>query len=424
MPRIGRRSAFGVAFTAVAAGFAAGAAPAGARGPEWGEEARKAYAKGSTAFAVELLQRVADKPGNYFFSPYSVSMALGMAHEGARGETAKQMAQVLHLPSDPESIHAFRPALLTPRSLPTFTDRGRGPEEPVFALNVANAAFAQAGWAYEAEFQRTLDFDYAAELREVDFAQTEAARKTINDWVAAKTKDRIKDIVPAGMPRPDTRLALANAIHFKAQWDEAFREEATKPEAFTVKAGTVVQAAMMHRTHRFSWADAGDARLLEIPYRGGDTTMVVVLPNAKDGLDAVVKGMTGEKLQHAMEALGGLKVALSLPKFTFTSQTDLSSVLPQMGMTDAFDSTKADFSGITKTEPLFIGAVLHKAFVAVDEKGTEAAAATVVLMRAGSAPRPEDPVNFVVDHPFLFLIRHPASGAVLFLGRVDDPTAK
>ena len=199
MPRLRRVSARVLGCAALAGGLAAGASPAAARGPEWGEEARKAYAAGSTAFAVELLQRVAAKPGNFFFSPYSISMALGMAHSGARGETAAQTARVLHLPGDREAVRAFRPALLAPRSLPTFTDRGRGREEPVYALNIANGVFVQSGWAFEAEFKRNLEHDFGAEFREVDYLQQAAARKAINGWVEKQTNDKIKDLLKPGV---------------------------------------------------------------------------------------------------------------------------------------------------------------------------------------------------------------------------------
>jgi len=314
--------------------------------------------------------------------------------------------------------------VLAPRSLPTYGPSGRGPDEPAYAIHEANGIFVQKGWAFDAGFRTTVAQDYGATFAELDYREQAAARKAINDWVAANTKDRIKDIVPAGMPTTDTRMTLANAIHFKASWEAAFRPEATKPEPFTVKEGVVVSAPTMRRTDHRRYGATEDAALLEIPYRGGDATFVVVLPKAKDGLDAVVRGLSGERLQKAIDGMSSTRVALALPKFTFTSETDLAKVLPAMGMEDAFSPKAADFTGITKTEPLFIGAVLHKAFVAVDENGTEAAAATVVGMVAGSAARPEDPVSFVVDHPFLFLIRHATTGAVLFVGRVDDPTAR
>jgi serpin B len=413
-----------LAVPALAAILATGVPPAAARGPEWGEQAAKTFAAGSTEFAIDLLQRVGGKSGNVFFSPYSVSTALAMARAGAGGETARQMETVLRLPADREAIRAFVPRITSPRSLPSYRGEGRGAEEPVYALSVANAVFPQSGWAFEESFKKAVAEDYGAEFRELDYKVPESARQAINEWVEQKTQGRIQDIVPAGLPAPDTRMALANAIHFKAQWEEAFREGSTAPMSFTVKPGTAVEAPTMRQTRRMRWSETDDATLLEIPYRGGDTAMIVVLPKAKDGLDAVVKALTRERLTRAIDGMKAGKVALSLPKFTFTSQTDLASVLQQMGMVDAFSVSKADFTGITKQEPLFIGAVLHKAFVAVDEKGTEAAAATVVLKRAGEAPRPDEPTPFTVDHPFLFLIRHTATGAPLFVGRVDDPTAK
>lgn len=398
--------------------------PTGAWAEGEGKETRVMELAGrNTRFACELFRAVGASGGNLFVSPYSLSTALAMTRAGAAGETAKQMDAVLHLPREfPAVFREMVAQLHDAPQVPEEGGRGRA-TVPAYTLAVANGIFSQKGWSFLDAFRKVVAEDFASEFQEVDFKVPEQARSAINQWVEAKTKDRIKDIVPAGLPRPDTRMALANAIHFKASWAEPFSEEMTADGPFAVAPGKDVVAKRMKKTGRFAYAETEDALWVEIPYRANETSMVILLPKAKDGLDAIVSKLDGEKLSTAMRSLASRKIALELPRFTFTSELDASSALSRLGMTDAFMAGKADFTGITTQEPLFIGAVLHKAFVAVDEKGTEAAAATVVLMRAGSAPRPDEPTPFVVDHPFLFLIRHRKTGAVLFMGRVTDPTA-
>jgi serpin B len=222
------------------------------------------------------------------------------------------------------------------------------------------------------------------------------------------------------MPTPDTRLVLTNAVYFKASWAEPFVERATEDGMFTRGDATQTKVRLMRRTDQYAYGETEHAQVLEIPYVSGDMSMVVVLPKAKDGLDAVE---TKEGIDVWTGMLQGRsRVAVKLPKFTFTSGFDLNRALQAMGMRLAFDAGKANFQGITAKEPLFIGVVIHKAFVAVDEKGTEAAAATAVAMRAGSVMQEKPPVDFIADHPFLFFLRHRTTGAVLFLGRVADPS--
>jgi serpin B len=402
------------------------ASPLAHAGAEAPAEAARAAAVGVNAFTADVLRTTAASGGNSFLSPYSISVAMAMARAGARGATAAEMDAALHLP--PDGPAAFRALVAALRDVPMTTEHVAGDggrvertTSPAYALSVANGLFSQRGWAFEPAYRSTIGADYGAELAEVDFKDGEAARKTINDWVAQKTKDRIKDIVPAGLPTPDTRMALANAIHFKASWAEPFPERMTADKPFTVAAGKEVQAKTMSITRSMAYGEHVDAQVLEISYRDRATSMVVVLPRAKDGLDALVAGLTPQRLESLLGTLAHRKVALELPKFSFTTAFDAAGALGALGIKAAFSPT-ADFSGITRSQPLFIGPVLHKAFVAVDEKGTEAAAATVVMMRAGSAPRPDEPTPFVVDHPFLFVIRHVPTGTILFAGRVVDPT--
>lgn len=382
-----------------------------------------ALATGQNAFALDLYARLREQPGNVLFSAWSVQTALAMTRAGAKGETAAQMDRVLRLPADaaPEAWQALVRSVTTAPAVRTWDDGKQG-SVPAYSIAVANALFGQQGYPFEAAFQRLVTDVYRAEVRPVDFRQAAAARKTINDWVLSKTNDRIKDLIPEGLPTPDTRLALVNAIHFLAQWAEPFQESATTDAPFTNEKGEQVTVRMMRRTDHYRYRDEQDAQVLAIPYQGGAAEMVVVLPKAADGLAALERGLTVERV---LGWAGGshAKVALALPRFRFEAPTDMTEHLKALGMKDAFDLKKADFTGMANVpgEPLYVGVVLHKAFIAVDEKGTEAAAATAVMMRAGSAARPEQPIPFVCDRPFLFGLRHVPTGALLFLGRLSMP---
>jgi serpin B len=368
------------------------------------------------AFTADVLRSVAGSGGNAFLSPYSISVAMAMARAGARGETAAQMDAVLHLPPDPAASYRALVAVLA--SAPLTDDR-----TPAYSLSVANGLFCQRGFALEDAFRATIANDYGGEARELDFTRTEVARREINDWVASKTANRIRDVVPPGLPTPDTRLGLANAIHFKAAWHEAFFASRTTDKPFTVSAGRQVTVPTMGIVEDFGYGETPDARVLRIPYRYNAASMVVVLPKAVDGLDGLIAALTAERLEGYVSGLQTREVNVDMPKFSFTSAFDAKTMLQRLGIVAAFEE-HADFSGISRKEPLLIGAVLHKGFVAVDEKGTEAAAATVVFPSPTASPEPApEPVRFVVDHPFLFLIRHERSGAILFAGRVVDPTA-
>jgi serpin B len=401
--------------------LALAAGPASAR-----EEAPDPVAAGSTAFGIGLYGEIRGGKENLFFSPYSISLALSMAREGAAGKTAEEMDEVLHLPRGGAGDgHARLRAALAP---PTVGGKREG-AGPAYELSIANALWGQKGYAVKAPFLARLRDGYAASFPTVDFRDAAAARAAINAWVEEQTKRRIQDLIPEGLPTTDTRMVLANAVYFKAAWEEPFREASTEDAPFRAEEGEV-RVRMMRRTDRFGYLETNLAQVLELPYVGRTTSMVVILPKAKDGLGALEQVLRGNDddtgVPDGMEAwlgrLGSAKVDVRLPRWKFTSGFDLSSALKAMGMRLAFDAKAADFSGIVDAEPLFIGAVLHKAFVGVDEKGTEAAAATAVMMRAGSAMRPEPPVEFKADHPFLFVIRHVPTGTVLFMGRVTDPT--
>lgn len=404
----------------VALAFLPGTRPAAAQAPELSEEARQ-MGESVSRFSVSMYGQLRAEPGNLFFSPYSISAALAMTREGARGETAAELDRALAFPRALTAAQRDLAQALRPREVDEWSE-GERRKVPAYELNVANALWGQEGLAFLPEFTAILEQHYGAPLQRIDFRRSDEARQRINAWVEEQTRARIKDIVPAGLPTPDTRLALANAIHFKASWDEPFQEQRTTDAPFHTAAGDVT-AKLMRRVAHLRYAEDDAVQVVSLPYRGRDTSMLVVLPRQRDGLAAVEGALTAERLAGWLAASKSVKVDVQLPRFEVTHAFDAAQALGELGARRAFDAKQADFSGMLATEPLFIGVVLHKAFVAVDEKGTEAAAATVVAMRAGSAPRPEQPVAFVADHPFLFMIRHEPTGAVLFMGRLADPTA-
>ena len=381
-----------------------------------GKEALKVVVDGGNRFAFALYDRLSQKEGNLFFSPASIYTALAMTYPGAGGETAAQMVRTLELPSSVAEANAGFSALLK-----RLNQANSYRDQPAYELFIANALWGQKGYPFKPEYVNLLAASYDAGLKKVDFSRSEAARKAINDWVAEKTRDKIRDIVPRGVINSLTRLVLANAIYFKSSWMDSFNENATKDEPFHLSKKDSVEVPMMHKQDHLDYMDNEDLQLIELPYIWNDISMLLLLPREVDSLAALEKKLSAEKLKMWQASLSSHKVDLSLPKFTFSSEFQLAKILEEMGMTDAFNPAKADFSGIESAkEILFISDVLHKAFVAVDEKGTEAAAATVITA-AGAMPQPEEPKVFRADHPFLFLIRHNPTGSILFLGRVANP---
>ncbi len=290
-----------------------------------------------------------------------------------------------------------------------------------YELSVANALWAQKGYQFLRAFLNTTTTNYGAGLNQVDFVSaTEAARKTINDWVEKKTEGKIKDLIKPGVFNTLTRLVLTNAIYFKGNWARQFEKVETKDSPFTVARDKNVTVPMMSQKAQFAYAETETLQLLELPYAGDQLSMVILLPKELDGLADLEKSLTPGSLRECLQGLRKQEVVVQVPRFKLTSEFSLARVLASMGMTDAF-SREADFSGMTGDTELFISAVIHKAFVDVNEEGTEAAAATAVVMTLKSAPL--RPPIFRADHPFLFLIRDNQSGSILFLGRVVNPRA-
>jgi serpin B len=374
---------------------------------------RTAVTEGNNVFAVALYGRLRHQNGNLFFSPESISTALAMAYAGARGSTASEMAKTLHFTLPPDKLHPAMGALL----------RDLNAAHEGYQLSVANALWAQQGYTFLDDFLSLLKTDYGAGLNQVNFkGATEAARLTINQWVEQKTQDKIKDLLQPGALRSDTRLVLTNAIYFKGDWETQFDKAQTKSEDFHLSPAQAATAPLMHREGRFSYFDGGTFQILEIPYKSKELSMIVFLPKDAGGLSALEQSITGSNLQQWLGKLGSVpKVIVTLPKFKMTQQFELGSTLSAMGMPQAF-SGSADFSGMTGHRDFAISEVIHKAYVDVNEEGTEAAAATAVTMRALAMRAPEGPPPvFRADHPFVFMIRDNRSASILFMGRMADP---
>jgi serpin B len=390
---------------------------------------------GDASFAAALHGKLRAKSGNLFYSPASVRIAMAMAAAGARGDTAAQMHKALALPAG-DAAHvalgkqlADWAALATP-PLPTTpaTDpqMQKWQEEELehkrVVLRVVNRLWAQAGHKFREEFLELLRDDYRAPLGTVDFKK-DAARVAINKWVADATEQKIKELIANPIPA-DTKLVITNAVYFKAHWAEEFSTSMTQQQPFFTAGGKEVRVPLMRRVDHLQLGRADGATMAELPYGEGRLVMDVLLPDAKDGLAQVEDAYAKGGLKKWIGALASARVDAMLPRFRTSSSFELAEALPALGMPLAFKYPGADFSAIDDTHELFIGSVIHQAFVDVDEHGTEAAAATAVMMRAGAAPPSEKPIVFRADHPFLFFIREPASNAILFAGRLADPSKK
>ena len=370
----------------------------------------KALVEGGNAFAIDLYKKLAAEPGNVVCSPYSVSAALAMTYGGARGDTAAEMAKVLGFTALGERVHPAQADLA--RRLKGDGAKG----QPEF--NVANALWGQRDYGFKPEFLKLTQAHYGAGLREVDYVgNTEGARKTINAWVGDQTKGKIPELIPDGVLSIDTRLVLTNAIYFKGSWLDEFVSKETTDDKFRVSATESVPVRMMHQ-HKSAAFYAGDGvKVARLPYQGKAKSMLVVVPDAVEGLAAVEGKLTGEQVAKWRAGLREGDVDLQLPKFKATGKSRLGDTLKALGMPIAFNRAKADFTGMID-QRLFIGAVIHEAVVEVDEKGTVAAAATAVEMFGDGA---RQSVTIRADRPFLFLIVDDTTQAILFVGRVAKP---
>ena len=383
---------------------------------------------GGNTFTLDLYKQLVELPavkkseGNLFFSPYSVSSALAMVWAGAEGKTERQMAETLHFSLLRDQVHNVMKEMQ--RELNQRAERNG------IELRVANALWGQAGYQFQDEFLQLTDKYYGAGLEEVDYIEeTEKSRKKINRWVEKKTKGKITDLVKPGVLNPLTNLILTNEIYFKGDWALPFYEKDTTTLPFTWRFPSPdsttqvkkVLVSMMLQTDNFGYLESKDLQVLELPYEGKQLSMLVLLPKAEwGGLEALEKTLTMENLNVWVKGLRKREVRIYLPKFKATSEFSLSGVLKTMGMPDAFSVTNANFSGMNGKRDLHISAVVHKAFVEVNEKGTEAAAATAITVSEASPP-PSTPPVFRADHPFLYLIYDNQTGSILFLGRMMKP---
>lgn len=372
--------------------------------------------RASNAFAIDFYKHAGAQPGNLLFSSYSISAALAMTYAGASGDTAVQMQKTMHWTEPAPRVASNFAAMDQLLNDAQKTD--------AIQLSIANALWPQKGYGFRKDYLDLLGNTFKTSLHEADFAaQPEAERARINQWVEQQTKDRIKDLMPPGSIDPLTRLVLANAIYFKAKWQEPFQATATHPAPFYLAPGDSVGARLMKKTGSFDFVAMPTFKVLAMPYQGGELSMVIVLPDEADGLPQLEKELSNAKLDEWLGFLRTKEVSVFLPKFKITFQLNLNETLSALGMPDAFDAHKADFTNMTGNRDLWISAVMHKAFVEVNEEGTEAAAATGTIMvtKSMAAKRVEIPV-FRADHPFLYMIRHNATGMILFFGRLSDPS--
>ena len=369
---------------------------------------------GNTAFAFDLYAQMRAQAGNLFFSPYSISTALAMTYGGARGDTAAQMSKALHFEVSATELPPAFAALQA--GLNDIQAKGK------VKLAVANSLWPQKGYDFLPTYLELCKTSYGVNITPVDFAgATESARKAINQWVEDKTNQKITELFKPGVLDSLTRLVLVNAIYFKGDWASQFDKARTRVEPFSVSGDKKVDASMMNaQKKKYRYAETPDLQVVELPYAGNDLSMVILLPRAVDGLPALERLLDAARFGEWTKSLRPCEVVLTLPKFKATSEFSLNQTLSPLGMTDAF-SGKADFSGMNGRKDLYISAVVHKAFVDVNEEGTEAAAATGVVISRKSMSIPQKPVVFRADHPFLFFIRENKSGGILFMGRIVNP---
>lgn len=358
------------------------------------------------------------KPGeNLFFSPHSLSIALAMTWAGARGTTETEMAEAMRFRLGQERLHVAFNGLDLELGSRAEASGNDGPLP--FVLNVTNALFGQVGFAFLDAFLDTLAQHYGAGMRLMDFInETEASRVAINAWVSEQTNERIQELIAPGIITVATRLVLVNAIFFTASWDSPFDPADTEESAFQRLDGSEAQVPMMRQSLATQYGAEGDLQAAELPYDGGQLAMLVIVPN-QDQFEAVESELTASRVDGIRGMLTKHQVDLAMPKFSYRSSVPSKAPLMSLGMVEAF-SGAADLSGMNGTGGLFIQDVVHQAFVAVDEEGTEAAAATAVIVGETSAP---PPATLMIDRPFIFAIIDRPTGATLFIGRVVDPSA-
>jgi serpin B len=378
-----------------------------------------AQVDGNSALAFNLYQVLKDTDGNLFYSPYSISEALAMTYGGARGETEQQMQAALQFKLPQDRLHpAFNSLDI---ELSKRGQGAKGADDQGFRLHVVNAIWGQQGFKFTQQYLDLLAQNYGAGLRIVDYIKdAEKSRQTINQWVSDQTENRIKDLLPQGSIDSLTRLVLTNAIYFNAAWQSQFQKNATADGQFTLLNGNKVSVPMMRQMHTFGYTEGTDYQAVELPYDGNELSMVILLPKA-DRFKAFEAALKAQQVKDIVQNLKSSEVDLTMPRFKVESQFNLKKALASLGMPIAFSASEADFSGMDGQKDLYISDVVHKAYVNVDENGTEAAAATGVVV--GTTSMPAKTYQVTLDHPFIFFIRDIQTGAILFLGRVASPGA-
>jgi len=372
--------------------------------------------KGNNEFAVALYRPLSESGGNLFYSPYSISLALAMTYAGARSDTESQMANTLHYLLPQEKLHAAFNSL--DQELSKRGQGAKGRDGKGFRLNIVNAIWGQQGFQFTPAYLDTLAANYGAGLRLLDFiGEADASRVTINNWVSDRTKGRIKDLIPPGAIDQMTRLVLTNAIYFNAAWQHPFEKGLSVSGTFHPLTGGDLTVPMMKQTESLAYAEGDNYQAAELPYDGRKLSMLVLAPQ-QGQFKAFENALDINRLSEITGILESRRVALNMPKFEYDSSFSLKEKLQSMGMPAAF-SGGADFSGMTGNRELQITDVLHKAFVSVDETGTEAAAATAVV--TGMMALPSQPIVLTIDRPFIFLIRDIRTGSIIFMGRVLNP---
>ena len=383
--------------------------------PDVTDEQISDLVRGNNEFAFKMYRGQGGSE-NLVFSPYSISLAFSMAYAGARGETEAQMAETLNFFPQGAQHPAFN---AIESRMSGLGEKGGEDRSPPFRLNVANSAWGQEGFRFEQAYLKTLAEHYGAGMRSVDFGQPDRASEKINTWVEDETEGRIKDLLTPDVVTSNTRLVLANAVYFKASWASSFVDTRTQDGAFALLEGSEVTVPLMQQTSYLPYAEGDGYQAIRLPYKGEATDMLVVLP-AEGDFEEIEGRLSARFLDEVDEKIRpGEYVKLTMSRFDFETRLDLIPLLRSMGMTSPFDIGAADFSGITSEGPLSIDDARHKANITVDEKGTEAAAATSL---AFPVSKPPPPVEMTIDQPFLFAITEQETGAVLFLGRVTDPS--
>ena len=381
----------------------------------------ESLSSGNMYFGVDLYNQLAkSEEGNLFFSPHSLSTVMAMVYAGADGETASQMRESMSFRPDDSELHrAFNHLNRTLTSEATDKNEDGESSGDPFELNLAQGLWVQPDFPVNRSYLETLGTQYGASMQTAPFASSpEEARKTINQWVAQKTAKKIEDLLPQGSVQPNTRLMLTDAIYFKAGWKSPFQTSQTADGQFTNLDGSTSSVKMMSQRARsgLRHASGSNWQAVELPYVGGSTSMLMIIPDA-GAFETVESDLSSALIQKVVDKLGSKAVNIQMPKFDITSGFSAKKMLSELGMTSAFDPDEADFSPMSPAEKLFIQNVQHKAYISVDEEGTEAAAASAAGMGITSMPEYTD---VTVDRPFIFAIRHKESGAILFMGRVGS----